>query len=88
MIVQGYHYTFPAAAYIEKDGNGYRPNPICLAAGAVSARATELARKGRPRAASCFAFSASIRASATAGFAVHAGRSVNCSTKPPSTCVT
>ena len=28
MIVQGYHYTFPAAAYIEKDGNGYRPNPV------------------------------------------------------------
>jgi hypothetical protein len=28
LIVQGYHYTFPAAAYIEKDGNGYRPNPI------------------------------------------------------------
>lgn len=28
MIVQGYHYTFPAAAYIEKDGSGYRPNPI------------------------------------------------------------
>jgi len=28
MIVQGYHYTFPAAAYIEKDGSGYRSNPI------------------------------------------------------------
>lgn len=28
MIVQGYHYAFPAAAYIEKDGNAYRPNPI------------------------------------------------------------
>ncbi len=28
MIVQGYHYTFPAAAYIEKDGTGYRPNPV------------------------------------------------------------
>jgi glyoxylase-like metal-dependent hydrolase (beta-lactamase superfamily II) len=28
MIVQGYHYTFPSAAYIEKDGNGYRPNPV------------------------------------------------------------
>lgn len=28
MLVQGYHYTFPAAAYIEKDGNGYRPNPV------------------------------------------------------------
>jgi glyoxylase-like metal-dependent hydrolase (beta-lactamase superfamily II) len=28
LIVQGYHYTFPAAAYIEKDGNGYRPNPV------------------------------------------------------------
>jgi glyoxylase-like metal-dependent hydrolase (beta-lactamase superfamily II) len=28
MIVQGYHYAFPAAAYIEKDGNGYRHNPI------------------------------------------------------------
>ncbi len=28
MIVQGYHYTFPAAAHIEKDGNGYRPIPV------------------------------------------------------------
>lgn len=28
MIVQGYHYTFPAAAYIEKDGAGYRPTPV------------------------------------------------------------
>jgi glyoxylase-like metal-dependent hydrolase (beta-lactamase superfamily II) len=28
MIVQGYHYAFPAAAYIEKDGNGYRHNPV------------------------------------------------------------
>ena len=28
MIVQGYHYTFPSAAYIEKDGTGYRPNPV------------------------------------------------------------
>ena len=28
MVVQGYHYAFPAAAYIEKDGNGYRHNPI------------------------------------------------------------
>lgn len=28
MVVQGYHYTFPAAAHIEKDGNGYRANPI------------------------------------------------------------
>ena len=27
-IVQGYHYTFPAAAYLEKDGNGYRPVPV------------------------------------------------------------
>jgi glyoxylase-like metal-dependent hydrolase (beta-lactamase superfamily II) len=28
MIVQGYHYTFPAAAHIEKDGTGYRASPI------------------------------------------------------------
>jgi glyoxylase-like metal-dependent hydrolase (beta-lactamase superfamily II) len=28
LIVQGYHFTFPAAAYVEKDGNGYRANPI------------------------------------------------------------
>ena len=28
MLVQGYHYAFPSAAYIEKDGNGYRHNPI------------------------------------------------------------
>lgn len=28
MIVQGYHYTFPAAAHLEKDGGGYRPTPV------------------------------------------------------------
>jgi glyoxylase-like metal-dependent hydrolase (beta-lactamase superfamily II) len=28
MVVQGYHYTFPAAAYVEKDGDGYRPTPV------------------------------------------------------------
>ena len=28
MIVQAYHYSFPAAANIEKDGNGYRYNPV------------------------------------------------------------
>lgn len=28
MIVQAYHYAFPAAAYIEKDGNGYRHTPV------------------------------------------------------------
>lgn len=28
LIVQGYHFAFPAAAYVEKDGNGYRSNPI------------------------------------------------------------
>lgn len=28
LIVQGYHYAFPAAAYIEKDGTGYRHNPV------------------------------------------------------------
>ena len=28
MIVQAYHYAFPAAAHIEKDGNGYRANPV------------------------------------------------------------
>lgn len=28
LVVQGYHYSFPAAAHIEKDGNGYRANPI------------------------------------------------------------
>jgi glyoxylase-like metal-dependent hydrolase (beta-lactamase superfamily II) len=28
LVVQGYHYAFPAAAYIEKDGNGYRDTPI------------------------------------------------------------
>ncbi len=50
MIVQGYHYTFPAAAYIEKDGNGYRHNPIVLAAGAVTRHRLN-ARKGRRKAA-------------------------------------
>ena len=28
MMVQAYHYSFPAAAYIEKDGNGYRFSPV------------------------------------------------------------
>ncbi|QWG11212.1 MBL fold metallo-hydrolase [Bradyrhizobium sediminis] len=28
MMVQAFHYSFPAAAYIEKDGNGYRYNPV------------------------------------------------------------
>jgi glyoxylase-like metal-dependent hydrolase (beta-lactamase superfamily II) len=28
MVVQGYHYAFPGAGYIEKDGDGYRVNPI------------------------------------------------------------
>lgn len=28
LIVQAYHYSFPAAAHIEKDGNGYRPVPV------------------------------------------------------------
>jgi glyoxylase-like metal-dependent hydrolase (beta-lactamase superfamily II) len=28
MIVQGYHYAFPGAGYIEKDGDGYRVNPV------------------------------------------------------------
>ena len=28
MLVQGYHYAFPSAAYIEKDGSGYRPTPV------------------------------------------------------------
>lgn len=28
MLMGGYHYPFPAMAYIEKDGTGYRPVPI------------------------------------------------------------
>lgn len=28
MLVQGYHYGFPGAGHIEKDGSGYRVNPI------------------------------------------------------------
>ena len=51
MIVQGYHYTFPAAAYIEKDGTGYRPNPVVLAAGAVTRHRLGMLAKaavGRP----------------------------------------
>jgi glyoxylase-like metal-dependent hydrolase (beta-lactamase superfamily II) len=28
IVVQGYHYAFPGAGYIEKDGDGYRVNPI------------------------------------------------------------
>jgi len=27
MMVQGYHYPFPANAYVEKDGSGYRTTP-------------------------------------------------------------
>jgi glyoxylase-like metal-dependent hydrolase (beta-lactamase superfamily II) len=28
MIVQGYHHAFPGAGHVEKDGDGYRLNPI------------------------------------------------------------
>ena len=28
MMVQGFHYPFPALAYIEKAGNGYREIPV------------------------------------------------------------
>jgi hypothetical protein len=28
MLVHGYHYPFPALAYIEKSGDGYREIPI------------------------------------------------------------
>jgi len=28
LLIQGYHYPFPAAGYIEKDGAGYRLVPI------------------------------------------------------------
>jgi len=28
MMVQGFHYPFPALAYVEKNGTGYRENPI------------------------------------------------------------
>jgi hypothetical protein len=28
MRVQGFHYPFPALAYIEKSGNGYREVPV------------------------------------------------------------
>jgi glyoxylase-like metal-dependent hydrolase (beta-lactamase superfamily II) len=28
LLVQGFHFPFPAAGYLEKDGNGYRFNPI------------------------------------------------------------
>jgi glyoxylase-like metal-dependent hydrolase (beta-lactamase superfamily II) len=28
LLIQGYHYPFPAAGYIEKDGAGYRMVPI------------------------------------------------------------
>ena len=27
MLVQGFHYPFPALGYVEKDGNGYRVIP-------------------------------------------------------------
>ena len=28
MMVQGFHYPFPAMAYIEKAGSGYREIPV------------------------------------------------------------
>jgi hypothetical protein len=28
MLVHGYHYPFPALAYIEKSGDAYRETPI------------------------------------------------------------
>lgn len=28
MMVQGFHYPFPALAYVEKSGSGYRENPV------------------------------------------------------------
>jgi hypothetical protein len=28
MMVQGFHYPFPALAYVEKNGTGYRENPV------------------------------------------------------------
>ena len=28
MLVQGFHYPFPAMAYIEKAGTGYREIPV------------------------------------------------------------
>jgi hypothetical protein len=28
MMVQGFHYPFPALAYIEKSGDGYREVPV------------------------------------------------------------
>ena len=30
MLVQGYHYPFPALAYIEKSGTGYREVPMLV----------------------------------------------------------
>ena len=28
MVVQGYHFPFPAVGYMEKDGSGYRVTPV------------------------------------------------------------
>jgi hypothetical protein len=28
MLVQGFHFPFPSVAYVEKDGDGYRLNPV------------------------------------------------------------
>jgi len=28
MMVQGFHYAFPAAGYVEKAGTGYRVVPV------------------------------------------------------------
>ena len=28
MLVQGFHYPFPALAYVEKSGSGYREIPV------------------------------------------------------------
>jgi hypothetical protein len=28
MLMQGFHYPFPALGHLEKDGNGYRVVPV------------------------------------------------------------
>jgi hypothetical protein len=28
IVVQGYHFPFPAVGYLEKDGSGYRVTPV------------------------------------------------------------
>ena len=52
MLVQGYHFPFPALAYIEKSGTGYREVPVLVESDdltiAIYLKVPEAACIGRP----------------------------------------